>query len=194
MNKIKKYILNLKSTKIRELSKIILEEKYDEFEKYINLFYEDRKKYLTDILKDREVFGTDPKNEDIYTALKNFAVYNNKGVFYYKADIFDKDAEWNRTAEMFDILFQDMLSQEIILDILRMCFFTDEKYSAELFFEFIYSVLEKNNLKMYFWNDDSDLLLFFILKKDIKIKYMNFSEFLSNSETGSKTGIYSVRK
>ena len=190
MNRMKKYILNLKSREIKKDAKIILKEKYDEFDKYINLFYEDKNKYLQEIIKNREVFGNDPESTDIYTALKNFAVYNNTGVIYYKADVFDKKAEWNRTAEMFDILFQDILSQEIILDILRMCFFTDEEYSAERFFGFISGVLGKNGLRMYFLYDNSDLLLFFILKKDIKIKYIDFSKFLLNDGRDSKKGIY----
>ena len=190
----KKYISNLKSSKIRKISEIILKEKYDEFEKYIYLFYDDKKKYIEEISRDRETFGTDPENRDIYTALKNFAAYNNKGILYYKADIFNKKAEWNRTAEMFDILFQDILSQDIILEILRKCFFTEEEYNVKLFFDFISGILERNGLKMYFWDDGSDLLLFFILKKETEIKYRDFSEFLSNDRKSFKNIIYSAGK
>ena len=45
MTNIKKIIFNIKSRKIIEISKIILKEKYHEFEKYIYLFYDDKKKY-----------------------------------------------------------------------------------------------------------------------------------------------------
>lgn len=194
MNKIKEYILNFKSRKIREISEIVLEEKYNEFEKYINLFYDNKKRYTEEILKDKEIFGTEPESSNIYTALKNFAAYNNKGVLYYKADLFDEKAEWNRTAEMFDILFEGLLSQEIILEVLRKCFFTDEKYDIKLFFRFISGVLNKNSLKIYFWDDGSDLLLFFILKKEIEIKYSNILVFLSNDGKNAENTIYSVEE
>ena len=95
---------------------------------------------------------------------------------------------------MFDILFQEILTQEVVLEILRKCFFTDRRYSTELFFDFISEVLEANNLKMYFLDDGSELFLFFILKKDIKIKYRNFSDFLSNKGNNSENLIYSAGK
>ena len=194
MYNIKKYIFNLKSQKIREISKIILKEKYSEFEKYIYLFYDNKKKYTEKIFEDKEIFGNSTDNTNIYAALKNFAVYYNLGILYYRDDIFDKKAEWNRAAEIFDILFQDILPQEIILGILRKCFFTDSRYSVELFFDFISEVLDGNNLKMYFLDDCSELFLFFILKKDIKIKYRNFSDFLSNKGNNSENLIYSAGK
>ena len=194
MNNIKKYIFNLKSQKIREISKIILKEKYNEFEKYIYLFYDNKKKYMEKISENKEIFGNNTDNMNIYAAVKKFAVYYNLGVLYYRDDIFDKKTEWNRAAEIFDILFQEILTQEIILEILRKCFFTDSKYSTELFFDFISGVLEENNLKMYFWDDSSELFLFFILKKDIKIKYRNFSDFLSNKGNDSENLIYFVGK
>ena len=194
MINIKKLIFNMKSRKIIEISKIILKEKYHEFEKYIYLFYDDKKKYTEEILKNKEIFGNSPDNMNIYTVLKKFAVYYNLGVLYYREDIFDKEAEWNRAAEMFDILFQEILNQGLILDILRKCFFTDRKYSAELFFDFISEVLEANNLKMYFLNDGSELFLFFILKKDVRIKYRNLSEFLLNNREKSENLIYFIGK
>lgn len=194
MTNIKKLIFNIKSRKIIEISKIILKEKYHEFEKYIYLFYSDKKKYTEEIFKHKEVFGNNTDNTNIYTVLKKFAVYYSLGVLYYREDIFDKEAEWNRAAEMFDILFQEILTQEVILEILRKCFFTDRRYSAELFFDFISEVLEANNLKMYFLDDGSELFLFFVLKKDIRIKYGNFSEFLLNNGKKTENLIYFIGK
>ena len=194
MYNIKKYIFNLKSQKIREISKIILKEKYGEFEKYIYLFYDNKKKYTEKIFEDREIFGNSIDNMNIFTALKNFAVYYNFGILYYRDDIFNEKAEWNRAAEMFDILFWEILPQEIILKILRKCFFTDSRYSVELFFDFISEVLEENNLKMYFLDDGSELFLFFILKKDVKVKYRNFLDFLSNKGNNPENLIYSAGK
>jgi hypothetical protein len=184
----------MKSKKIIEISKIILKEKYHEFEKNIYLFYDDKKKYTEEIFTNKEIFGDSTDNINIYTVLKNFAVYCNLGVLYYREDIFDKEAEWNRAAEMFDIIFQEILTQEVILEILRKCFFTDRRYSAELFFDFISEVLEANNLKMYFLDDGSELFLFFVLKKDIRIKYRNFSDFLLNNGKKSENLIYSTGK
>lgn len=126
--------------------------------------------------------------------MKKFAVYYSLGVLYYREDIFDKEAEWNRAAEMFDILFQEILTQEVILEILRKCFFTDRRYSTELFFDFISEVLEANNLKMYFLDDGSELFLFFVLKKDVRIKYGNFSEFLLNNGKKTENLIYFIGK
>ena len=126
--------------------------------------------------------------------MKKFAVYYSLGVLYYREDIFDKEAEWNRAAEMFDILFQEILTQEVILEILRKCFFTDRRYSAELFFDFISEVLEANNLKMYFLDDGSELFLFFVLKKDVRIKCGNFSEFLLNNRKKTENLIYFIGK
>ena len=126
--------------------------------------------------------------------MKKFAVYYSLGVLYYREDIFDKEAEWNRAAEMFDILFQEILTQEVILEILRKCFFTDRRYSTELFFDFISEVLEANNLKMYFLDDGSELFLFFVLKKDVRIKYGNFSEFLLNNWKKTENLIYFIGK
>ena len=126
--------------------------------------------------------------------MKKYAVYYSLGVLYYREDIFDKEAEWNRAAEMFDILFQEILTQEVILEILRKCFFTDRRYSTELFFDFISEVLEANNLKMYFLDDGSELFLFFVLKKDIRIKYGNFSEFLLNNGKKTENLIYFIGK
>lgn len=194
MSKLKKYILNIKSRKIKEVSKIILKEKYNEFEKYINLFYDNKKVYIKEILKNKEIYEISKENADIYSALKNFAVYSKLGVLYYKADIFDKGAEWNRTAEIFGFLFQDILSEEIVLEVLRKCFFTDKKYSIELFFSFISEVMEDNSLKMYFWDDGSDLLLFFILKKSLEIKYEVFLKFLSYNGITMRKLIYSIDK
>jgi hypothetical protein len=192
MTKLKKYFLNIKSRKIKKISQIILNEKYNEFEKYIDLFYDNKRVYKEEIFKNKEVFGTDPETEDIYAAVKRFAVYNKAGVLYYRADIFDKNASWNRTAEMFDFLFQEIFSQEIMFEILRKCFFTDKEYSSELFFSYIQEVLENNNLKMYFWDDCSDILLFFILKKDRKIIHGNFRDFLSNNKKYCKKAVYSI--
>ena len=195
MNNIKKFIFNMKSRKIREISKIILKKKYYEFEKYIYLFYDDKKKYTEEIFKNKEMFGNSTDNANIYTVLKNFAVHCNLGVLYYKEDIlFDKEAEWNRTAEMFDILFQEILTQEVILEILRKCFFTDKRYSIELFFGFISEILEANDLKMYFWDDGSELCLFFVLKKNVRIRCRNFSEFLLNKGKKSRNLIYFIGK
>ena len=126
--------------------------------------------------------------------MKKYAVYYSLGVLYYREDIFDKEAEWNRAAEMFDILFQEILTQEVILEILRKCFFTDRRYSTELFFDFISEVLEANNLKMYFLDDGSELFLFFVLKKDVRIKYGNFSEFLLNNGKKTENLIYFIGK
>ena len=194
MSKLKKYILNIKSRKIKEVSKIILKEKYNEFEKYINLFYDNKKGYIKEILKNKAIYEISKENADIYSALKNFAVYSKLGVLYYKADICDKGAEWNRTAEIFDFLFQDILSEEIVWEVLRKCFFTDKKYSIELFFSFISEVMEDNSLKMYFWDDGSDLLLFFILKKSLEIKYEVFLKFLSYNGITMRKLIYSIDK
>ena len=194
MTNIKKLIFNIKSRKIIEISKIILKEKYHEFEKYIYLFYDDKKKYTEEIFKNKKIFGNNTDNANIYTVLKNFAAYYNLGILYYREDIFDKEAEWNRAAEMFDILFQEILTQEVILEILRKCFFTDRRYSTELFFDFISEVLEENNLKMYFLDDGSELFLFFVLKKDVRIKYGNFSEFLLNNRKKTENFIYFIGK
>ena len=194
MYNIKKYIFNLKSQKIREISKIILKEKYGEFEKYIYLFYDNKKKYTEKIFEDKEIVGNSTDNANIYTALKNFAVYYNFGILYYRDDIFNEKAEWNRAAEMFDILFWEILPQEIILKILRKCFFTDSRYSVELFFDFISEVLEENNLKMYFLDDGSELFLFFVLKKDVRKKCGNFSEFLLNNRKKTENLIYFIGK
>ena len=95
---------------------------------------------------------------------------------------------------MFDILFQEILTQEVVLEILRKCFFTDRRYSTELFFDFISEVLEANNLKMYFLDDGSELFLFFVLNKDEKIKHRSFSEFLLNNRKKSKNLIYFIGK
>ena len=192
MTKLKKYFLNIKSRKIKKISQIILKEKYNEFEKYIDLFYDNKRVYKAEIFKNKEIFGIDPETEDIYAAVKRFAVYNKTGVLYYRTDIFDKNASWNRTAEMFDFLFQDIFSQEIMLEILRKCFFTDKEYSSELFFSYIQEVLGNNNLKMYFWDDCSDILLFFILIKNREIKYGNFRDFLSNNKKYCKKAVYSI--
>ena len=68
MTNIKKLIFNIKSRKIIEISKIILKEKYHEFEKYIYLFYDDKKKYTEEIFKHKEVFGNNTDNTNIYNS------------------------------------------------------------------------------------------------------------------------------
>lgn len=70
MTNIKKIIFNIKSRKIIEISKIILKEKYHEFEKYIYLFYDDKKKYTEEIFKHKEVFGNNTDNTNIYAVFE----------------------------------------------------------------------------------------------------------------------------
>ena len=72
MTNITNLVFNMKSRKIIEISKIILKEKYQKFEKYIYLFYDDKKQYTEEIFKNKKIFGNNTDNANIYTVLKNF--------------------------------------------------------------------------------------------------------------------------
>ena len=165
---VKKYHIN--EDEIRKLSSLILKEEYKNFENYIFLFYNDNKKYEEKISENTDIWNSDNEQKSIYQAMKSFALYNKKAVFYYKEDIFQNNLEWNKVGEVFDFLFEDVLDNEIILEILRKYFFCEEEYTVGRFFNIINEVLVKNDLRMYFLEEESGTLLFFILeKKDEKV-------------------------
>ena len=165
---VKKYHIN--EDEIRKLSSLILKEEYKNFENYIFLFYNDTKKYEEKISENTDIWNSENEKKSIYQAMKSFALYNKKAVFYYKEDIFQNNLEWNKVGEVFDFLFEDVLDNEIILEILRKYFFCEEEYTVGRFFNIINEVLVKNDLRMYFLEEESGTLLFFILeKKDEKV-------------------------
>ncbi len=165
---VKKYHIN--EDEIRKLSSLILKEEYKNFENYIFLFYNDNEKYEKKISENTDIWNSDNEQKSIYQAMKSFALYNKKAVFYYKEDIFQNNLEWNKVGEVFDFLFEDVLDNEIILEILRKYFFCEEEYTVGRFFNIINEVLVKNDLRMYFLEEESGTLLFFILeKKDEKV-------------------------
>ena len=165
---VKKYHIN--EDEIRKLSSLILKEEYKNFENYIFLFYNDNKKYEEKISENTDIWNSENEKKSIYQAMKSFALYNKKAVFYYKEDIFQNNLEWNKVGEVFDFLFEDVLDNEIILEILRKYFFCEEEYTVGRFFNIINEVLVKNDLRMYFLEEESGTLLFFILeKKDEKV-------------------------
>ena len=165
---VKKYHIN--EDEIRKLSSLILKEEYKNFENYIFLFYNDNEKYEKKISENTDIWNSDNEQKSIYQAMKSFALYNKKAVFYYKEDIFQNNLEWNKVGEVFDFLFEDVIDNEIILEILRKYFFCEEEYTVGRFFNIINEVLVKNDLRMYFLEEESGTLLFFILeKKDEKV-------------------------
>lgn len=101
--------------------------------------------------------------------MKSFAVYKKKAAVFTKEDIFLDNLEWNRVAEIFNFLFEEILSNDIILEILKGCFFSYEKYAVGRFFRIVDNALVKKGLRMYFINEKADTLLFFILEE----KYEN---------------------
>ena len=159
---VKKYHIN--EDEIRKLSSLILKEEYKNFENYIFLFYNDNEKYEKKISENTDIWNSDNEQKSIYQAMKSFALYNKKAVFYYKEDIFQNNLEWNKVGEVFDFLFEDVLDNEIILEILRKYFFCEEEYTVGRFFNIINEVLVKNDLRMYFLEEESGTLLFFILE------------------------------
>ena len=165
---VKKYHIN--EDEIRKLSSLILKEEYKNFENYIFLFYNDNEKYEKKISKNTDIWNSDNEQKSIYQAMKSFALYNKKAVLYYKEDIFQNNLEWNKVGEVFDFLFEDVIDNEIILEILRKYFFCEEEYTVGRFFNIINEILVKNDLRMYFLEEESGTLLFFILeKKDEKV-------------------------
>ena len=174
---VKKYHIN--EDEIRKLSSLILKEEYKNFENYIFLFYNDNEKYEKKISENTDIWNSDNEQKSIYQAMKSFALYNKKAVLYYKEDIFQNNLEWNKVGEVFDFLFEDVLDNEIILEILRKYFFCEEEYTVGRFFNIINEVLVKNDLRMYFLEEESGTLLFFILeKKDGKVMNL-FKEKIS---------------
>ena len=111
---VKKYHIN--EDEIRKLSSLILKEEYKNFENYIFLFYNDNEKYEKKISENTDIWNSDNEQKSIYQAMKSFALYNKKAVFYYKEDIFQNNLEWNKVGEVFDFLFEDVLDNEIILE------------------------------------------------------------------------------
>lgn len=160
----KKYEIN--EDEIKQLSSLILKEEYKNFENYIFLFYNDNKKYEEKISENTDIWNSENEKKSIYQAMKSFALYNKKAVLYYKEDIFQNNLEWNKVGEVFDLLFEDVLDNEIILEILRKCFFFEEDYTVGRFFDIINEILVKNDLGMYFLEEKSGLLSFFILEKE----------------------------
>lgn len=189
MNLFKRFFLAKKIRKLEYLSKNILGSEYKDFEKFINLFYNNRNQYINMVTKNKEIFGT-KKNMNILESMMRYSVFYGRASEYSKNDLFDKNIEWNRAGEIFDFLFQDLLSNDIILEILRKCLFTEKVYDIKIFFDFITKSLDEKSLKMYFFDDNSDSLIFFILDKSVNIKYKRFSKFLSKLHTKYK--IYSI--
>ena len=96
---VKKYHIN--EDEIRKLSSLILKEEYKNFENYIFLFYNDNEKYEKKISENTDIWNSDNEQKSIYQAMKSFALYNKKAVFYYKEDIFQNNLEWNNSREQF---------------------------------------------------------------------------------------------
>ena len=156
--------LHIEEDKMKILSSLILGEEYKNFEKYIILFYNNREKYKEKIIENNEIWQKYQEQTELYLAMKSFAVYKKKVVIVTKEEMFSENLEWNRAAEIFDFLFEETLSNDIILEVLRKCFFSYEEYSVGRFFHIIDSVLNRKGLRMYFIDEETNLFLFFILE------------------------------
>ena len=187
-NNMKKHDIN--EDEIKQLSSLILKEKYKNFENYIFLFYNNNEKYKKKISKNTDIWNSDNEKNSIYQAMKSFALYNKKAVLYYKEDIFQNNLEWNKVGEVFDFLFEDVLDNEIILEILRKCFFCKEDYTVGRFFIIINETFAKNNLRMYFLEEKYGELLFFILEN----KYEKDINLLKDKVSGEIYTIHSIKE